>query len=229
MTSHLSSYQRERIVSLGRKERISRKSWRLWSLKEEELRAPQLESGWIGGKLCPCSFCASSSGLPLQQFDNLRPITTGTKLDANFCAFHGAVKVSQDVLHVHSINLPLVHCDFVSSPSHSYKRYDRIHTIRFTRDVTVRAIATVNNCETCASRRGWPSPNSCFARFNGKVILINTVGVTCVPPLHLCDWSYYVGNKWPTHQTSIIACVCYLRWQNGLTNLSLVHSYTVNQ
>ena len=114
-------------------------------------------------------------GLPVQQIDNLRPITTGTKLDTNFCAFHGAVKVSQDVLHVYSINLPPVHCDFVSSPSHSYKPYDRIHTIRFTRYVTVRAIATVNNCETRASRRGWPSPNSCFARFNGKVILISTV------------------------------------------------------
>ena len=36
------------------------------------------------------------------------------------------------------------------------------------------------------------------------VCVLRTVGVTCVPPLHLCDWSYYVGNKWPTHQTTVM-------------------------
>ena len=36
------------------------------------------------------------------------------------------------------------------------------------------------------------------------VCVLRTVGVTCVPPLHLCDWSYYAGNKWPTHQTTVV-------------------------
>ena len=73
---------------------------------------------------------APLSGLPLQKVDDCRPIATGTELHGDFCGFCGTAEVSQDVLDVDTIDLPLVfrlqplHCYFVTSPSH----FTNVHT-----------------------------------------------------------------------------------------------------